>query len=64
MSGITMCLYSFPASESTLPTEKINKANQIPHNISKEFFSYQIMNLEFVMKMLMNSFVIWIEIIR
>lgn len=64
MSGIKICLYSSPASESKLPTENINKANQILHSVSEEFFSYQIMNLEFMMRMLTDSFVIWIEIIR
>lgn len=38
MSRVTIYLYSSLASEKKLPTENINKANQIPWDVSEEFF--------------------------
>lgn len=38
MSRITIYLYSSLASERKLPTENINKANQIPQDVSEEIF--------------------------
>lgn len=33
-----ICLYSSLASERKLPTENINKSNQIPQDVSEEIF--------------------------
>lgn len=38
MSGIAIFLYSSLASERKMPTENINKANQIPQDVSEEVF--------------------------
>lgn len=38
MSEIAICLYSSLASERKMPTENINKANQIPQDVSEEVF--------------------------